>query len=130
MKRVALTLAALVVLGVAANQALAQGRGAKSYPAAAHVAAKNAIQHGGSSQAVQQVRYRPAHRKPPKHYRQNRGRARVIIQPPVWGYPAVIGPRWGHPPVVRPPIYRYPRYYGPRRGITYYGSGFSIGIGF
>ena len=125
MRRVAITLAALAVLGLAANAAQAANRGALSYPMAAHVAAKYGIQHSGHNPAVlRQTSYRGhgsygqrgsggqyGHRG---YYRPNYGSRTVIVHPPVYRYPVYVP---------RP-------YYGPYNGFQYYGPGFSIGIGF
>ena len=123
MKRVALALATIGVLGVATSQALAEG--ALSYPMAAHVAAKYGIQHPGHHPKVQQHHAREYYRQQyprhgqhgyPRHYRHR---------------PVVVYPRY--PTVVVPyavPYYPRPYYYVPYRGLQYYGSGISFGIGF
>ena len=124
MKRVALTLAALGVLGVGANRAFAEG--ALSYPMAAHVAAQYGVHHPGQNPAVihQVNRYRHGYRGP-HHYRHPGYRYRhgpVIVHPPVRRLPVMVVPA---------PIYRpYPYYYSPYYGLQYSTPRFSIGIGF
>lgn len=123
MRRVLLTLSAIGVLAVAASQARAEG--ALSYPMAAHVAAKYGLHHPGHNTAViREVshRYRGPYRPRPHWY--HRGPGPVIVHPPVYRRLPVVVP-------VYPPIYRYGPYYPrPRGGFSYYGPGFSIGIGF
>ena len=127
MKRIALTLAAFAAVSLVASFAFAEG--ALSYPMAAHVAAKYGVQHSGLPKQVkiQQVRHvRPGHHgyhgyRNPHSYRGHYGhqyyhRAPVVVQP-------------YYVPHTR--YYRYPTpYYVPRPGITYYGPGVSVGIGF
>ena len=115
MKQIALTLAALGVLGVVTNRASAEG--ALSYPMAAHVAAKYGIHHPGHNRAVQhqEVRhFRRGHHGYHGHY----------------GHGPAFRPHYraGYAPVVIP--YRQPYYISPYYGFRYYGPRFSIGIGF
>ena len=117
MKRVALALATIGVLGVATSQALAEG--ALSYPMAAHVAAKYGIQHPGQHPKVQQHHAREYYRSQHK-YRYRPGQRPVVVYP---RYPTVVVP-------YAVPYYPRPYYYVPYRGLQYYGSGISFGIGF
>ena len=122
MKRVAIGLAAIGLLGLAANQALAQRVVSPAVPT--HVTAGQGIRadHVGTLHYYRQV----------GHYR-----------PGYYGRPRYGGYHGGYGPVVVPrryvpryvPRHRYARpyghpYYGPYRGFSYSGPGFSIGIGF
>jgi hypothetical protein len=126
MRRVALTLAAIGVLGLAATQAFAEG--ALSYPMAAHVAAKYGVHHPGLQTTLHQVkRYGYGHSR---QYRY-RGPVYPYARPYVGRHPRVVVPFSGHPPVMHPRVYpRYRPYYRAPQGLRYYGPGFSIGIGF
>ncbi len=124
MKRVAVSLVALGVLAVASDRAFAEG--ALSRPMAAHVAARYGIQHAGLPRHVQrhharQYYYRQRGRHAYRSYRPHYGHGAVVAYPSVRRYPVVVHPR----------VYTGdPYYYAPRGGFSYYGRGFSIGIGF
>ena len=134
MKRIALTLAALGVLGVAANRALAEG--ALSYPMAAHVAANYGIHHAGLTKAVQYQQVGRFSRRGYGHrgYRDyGHGGAAIHSRGCGCGHcggGAVVVPYSRH---YYPRSYDYyPRSYNyyPRPGFTYHGRGFSFGFGF
>ncbi|NQU21074.1 MAG: hypothetical protein HQ567_07310 [Candidatus Nealsonbacteria bacterium] len=123
MRKIALLVAAVAVVCVAANQASAGG--VRSYQKAIYGAG---MHHGGPNVVVHQVARVPrghhGYQYAPRYY----GHGYGYMRPPV-----VV-----HPPVYHPPVYVRPRvvvpyaqpYYVPRRGISYHGSGISIGIGF
>ncbi|MBN2476547.1 MAG: hypothetical protein JXB62_18175 [Pirellulales bacterium] len=125
MKRITITLAALGIVGLAANLALADG--ALSYPMGAHVAAKYGIHHPGHNPQVlyqEAARFRHRDPGPYKHHRGYPRHGAVIVRPPVWAYPSVVVPAAPMYPRVYSPAYV------PYRGFSYYGNGFSIGVGF
>ncbi len=122
MKRIALSLTAIGVLCLAANQAFAQRVG--SHSTAMHVSAGHGIHYAGlagSGHHIQQVGYRYGHHG----YRGYRG-----------GCGAAIVPRYVPRYSVGVPYYRSyrpytPHYYGGYGGgFNYYGPRFSIGLGF
>ncbi len=125
MKRVALTLAAMGLLCLAANQAMAQR--ARAHSAAAHVTVGHGghgAVHVGTLHHYRQVGHYQSgylgHHRYNGHYG---GYAHVAMPRYVPRYPVAV-PYYG---CSRP--YAYP-YYRPYRGFSYSGSGLSIGIGF
>lgn len=121
MRRVALTLAVLVAVGLAADAALAGG---SSPSVALHVGTTLAGHHGhhGPSHAYWGHGYGRPHTR--HHYYHG---GPVIVGPVVPSHPAVIYTVPAYPPPV--PVYR--RYYhSPHGSIRYQGSGFGISIGF
>ena len=104
MRRVALTLAVVVALGVVANTALAAS------PHLGPVAA-TAVAH--------------------RWYRPYVYRAPVVVPAPVYAppvypypaYPTIVYPRAPH-------VYRYHHYAAPHGGVSYFGPGFGISVGF
>lgn len=127
MKQVALTLAALAVLGLAANQAFAKKGPSRSKDR--KVAAKHGLKPAGRHinadfyRQVHRKRYaNPIHRPPGYQHRRPRS-VPVVVYPPLVRYPRLIVP---YPR----PYYPYPYYPVPSRGIGYYGSGITLGIGF
>ena len=135
MKSVALSLGALALLSVAADRAKAEG--ALSYPMAAHVAAKYGIQHSGLPAQVKQYHqakfYHEARREFSRHgHHGHHGHHGYHGHHKYRGHHGYHG---CHRPLVIPyyaPYVRpyYPRPYYVRPGISYYGNGFSLGIGF
>lgn len=119
MKRIALSLAAIGVLCLAADQALAQR--VVSHRTATHVTAGHGI-------------HRTSHIGTLHHYRQVGS-----YRHGYYGYPGGCGRVYGNP-YVRHQYYSVPshhqyrsyrsHYYRPYRGFSYSGPGFSIGIGF
>ncbi len=131
MKRVAISLAAIGLLGLAANQALAQR--VVSAAVGTHVTAGHGIQradHVGTLHYYRQVgRSRPGYYGRHRYGGYYHGYGPVVV-------PRRYVPRYlPHHPPVGVPYYRYSRpygqpYYRPYRGFSYYGPGISIGIGF
>ena len=131
MKQVAMSLAAIGLLALAANQARAERPVSHSAPT--HVTAGHGIQSASHVGTLHY--YRQVGRSRPGYYGRNRyggyypGYAPVIV-------PRRYVPRYvPHHPPVGVPYYRYSRpyghpYYRPYRGFSYYGPGISIGIGF
>lgn len=103
MKRIVLTLVAVAVLCIAANQAQA---------------AKVVVTAGGGYAPIHAVHHHPGWHHP------------VVVHRPVIVRPPVFVPTY--PQVVYPPVYSVPRvYYGSPSGSFYYnGPGVSLGIGF
>ena len=125
MKRAALSLAAIGLLCLAANQAMAQRVSARS--AAAHVTVGqggHGAVHVGTLHHYRQVgRYRPAYRGYHPYHGGYGGYGRVVMPRYMPRYPVAV------------PYYGYSRgyghpYYRPYRGFSYSGQGLSIGIGF
>lgn len=112
MKRAALSLAVLTVLGLASGTALA------AHPYGTRSAVTIAAHRGQSG----------------GHCGVGRGYGsygRVSHGRPMYGYPAYGYGYSRHPVVVHPRVYPTYRYYNvPRSGISYYGRGFGISVGF
>jgi hypothetical protein len=137
MRRIALGLAAMGVLGFAAHQAFAQS--AVSRATAVQVAG-----HGGpgSSSITSGAYFLEAgyyHRGYPgyqRHHRYYGGYGPMFVPPRVWGRPAVVIPLPGYGTVVPPPVYAAPPYYSPYyyyqpyRGFSYESPRFSFGFSF
>ena len=135
MKRVAISLAAIGLLGLAANQALAQR--VVSPVVGTHVTAGHGIQrasHVGTLHYYRQVgRSRPGYYGRHRYGGYHGGYAPVIV--PRRYVPRYLPRYLPHRPPVGVPYHRYARpyghpYYGPYRGFSYSGPGISIGIGF
>ena len=127
MRRVALTLAALGVVGLAASLAVAADRPHASAPSAAVTLVSDHGQHG-PSRGYPGFRYgTPYHHDfGPRGFAPPARRPPAVILPYYWSYPPVM-----YPPVLYPPVYEpYPYYYRPRAGFHYFGDGFGISIGF
>ena len=104
MRRILLTLAAIGVLAVAANQALAG--------VYVGVGGYGGGYHGG-------------------HHGHHGYCAPVVVAPRVYLPPRVVVPYPDYPPVVYPRVYRPSYYYpAPQSGFYYRGPGVSIGVGF
>ena len=122
MKRFALAIVALAVVGFTATTALAGGHG--SHDKNGKGGGKANIQlavHNGAGVPILDVKH--GHRNHHGHhgyhdYRPYRPRPVVVV--PYAGYPTVVVPR------VYPP---YP-YYGSQYNFQYHGRGVSVGIGF
>ena len=129
MKRIALSLAAVSILGIMA--ARAQAEGALARPMGAHVAAKYGIQLAGHpTTVVSQVSHRRHGQRGYRGYdRGHRGYYRG--HPGRYSSPMIIQPYWGHPAVIVPaPAYRYRGYYhGPQQSFRYRGPSISFGFG-
>lgn len=131
MKQAAISLAAIGLLALAANQACAQRAGSHSTPT--RVTAGHGIRgpdHVGTLRHYRQVgHYRHGYHGRHRHGGGYYGYGPVIV-------PHRYVPRYvpRHPAVVVP-CHRYCRpyrhyYHRPYRGFSYYGPGISIGIGF
>jgi hypothetical protein len=122
MRRVTLALAAVALVGLAANLAVARepshrGAGQASLTLVRHHG-HSGSSHGSYGHGSRSYGY--SHRYP-SHYRSyGHSRGPRTVYPPVWGYP----------PVPYPPIYRGYGYCYPRSSFGYYGRGFGISIGF
>lgn len=128
MRRTALMLAVLALVGLAASTALA---GPSSPSVSVQVGPTLVGHHGHPGYSPGYRSHRPGYHRPPHYRSPYRGRPPVIIYPMVPGHPPVMVPIPGHPPVVLPPPHhRYRRPYGPHGSIHYRGSGFGISIGF
>jgi hypothetical protein len=117
----ALCLAALALISLAASTAKA----ATSYPVAAHVGTtlvKHYGHHGyhGHRGHHGHRSYHHGFHHPHRYH----GHSRVIVHPRVIAHPPVYHYRTYHTYPV------HPHYYRSRGGISYYGRGFGISIGF
>lgn len=126
MKRIALSLAAIGVLGIAVNRACAAGP--LSHAATTQVTARYGAQHAGYPGARYYGQGYPGFSTYPGY---RRGYGPALVHPRMRHRPAVVIPFRGHRPVIHPPIHRRRPYdYWPDRGFSYSGPGFSIGIRF
>ncbi len=134
MKRFALAIVALAVVGFTATTALAGGHG--SHDKNDKRGGKANIQlavHNGAGVPILDVKHGHRGHQDRHGYHRDRnhhGHHGYHDYRPYRPRPVVVVPYAGYPTVVVPRIYPPYPYYGPQYNFQYHGRGVSVGIGF